>query len=163
MPAVQRMILASLLLLLSGACHHFRSPSLEESVSRQIRYDSSGLEPDRGVCMGGTATARIHVLMAQGKFADAEALIARTMASGLLSKPHATQLLDKISTLNTKLGELPARLQRAPNFPSQLKDHTLFQIRRMLDSKDFSLATEAQLKLATKLLKETPRVMEKAR
>jgi hypothetical protein len=98
-----------------------------------------------------------------GKFAQAEALIADGTESGLLSQPQAARLLERIAQLNTKLGELPARLQRAPDFPSQLKDYTLFQIKRMLDSSDFSLATEAQLRMAKKLLENPDRLMDKVR
>jgi hypothetical protein len=42
-------------------------------------------------------------------------------------------MLDRIALLNTRLGQIPASLQRAPNFPSQLKDFTLFQIKQMLE------------------------------
>ncbi|HYO52556.1 hypothetical protein [Archangium sp.] len=90
-------------------------------------------------------------------------LIAEGTASGLLSQPQAVRLLERIAQLNTKLGELPARLQRAPDFPSQLKDYTLFQIKRMLDGGDFSLATEAQLRMAKKLLENPERLMDKVR
>jgi hypothetical protein len=70
-------------------------------------------------------------------------------------------MLEKIAVLNTKLGEIPARLQRAPDFPSQLKDFTCFQIEGMLKSADYSLATQAQLRMAIKLIEQQPRLMEK--
>jgi hypothetical protein len=60
-----------------------------------------------------------------------------------------------------RLGQIPASLQRAPDFPSQLKDYTLFQIKQMLDTHDFGIATEAQLRLAKKLLENTDRLMQK--
>ncbi len=72
-------------------------------------------------------------------------------------------MLERITQLNTKLGQLPASIQRAPNFPSQLKDYTLFELQQLLDKKDFSLATRAQLQMAVKLLKEPDRLLEKAR
>ncbi len=51
--------------------------------------------------------------------------------------------------------------QRAKDFPSQLREHTLHEIEQMLNRKDFSLATQAQLKMAKKLILEAPRLMEK--
>jgi 23S rRNA A2030 N6-methylase RlmJ len=60
-----------------------------------------------------------------------------------------------------ELGQIPARLQRAPDFPSQLKDYTLHQIERMLKQGDFTLATKSQLKLAQKLLRQEDRLMQK--
>jgi hypothetical protein len=71
------------------------------------------------------------------------------------------KMLEKIAVLNTKLGESPARLQRAPDFPSQLKDFTCFQIEKMLQAADYSLATQAQLRMAVKLIEQQPRLMEK--
>ncbi|WP_257461998.1 hypothetical protein [Archangium lipolyticum] len=82
-------------------------------------------------------------------------------SSGLLSKPQVAEKLQKISLLNTRVGQLQASLQRAKDFPSQLKDYTLFEIKQMLEKKDFSLATEAQLKMVKKLLEDPARVMEK--
>jgi hypothetical protein len=118
--------------------------------------------PDDGVRVkGSTGVTRIQALIAQGQFVEAEALIAESSAAGLLSKPHATRLLERIAQLNTKLGEIPARLQRAKDFPSQLKDYTLYQIEKMMDDGNFSLATKAQLKEAAKLIKEQTRLMGK--
>ncbi|KFE69933.1 hypothetical protein [Hyalangium minutum] len=70
-------------------------------------------------------------------------------------------MLQRISVLSTKLGESPARLRRVKDFPSQLKDFTLFEIKTMLDKNDFSLATQAQLQTARKLIEEQSRLMEK--
>ena len=47
------------------------------------------------------------------------------------------------------------------SFPSQLKDHTLFEIKQMLERKDFTLATEVQLKMVKKLLEQPDRLMGK--
>lgn len=152
------LVLLGGLALLVGACGH---------GARGIREDSDvpGLErgePDDGVRVEcNTVAARIQALIAKGQFAEAEALIAESSAAGLLSKPHATQLLTRIAKLNTKLGELPARLQRAEDFPSQLKDYTLYQIEKMMKDGDFSLATKAQLQEAAKLIKQETRLMGK--
>jgi hypothetical protein len=73
----------------------------------------------------------------------------------------AAEKLEKIALLSTRVGQLQASLQRAKDFPTQLKDCTLFQIKQMLQNKDFSLATEAQLKMVKKLLEDPERVMEK--
>jgi hypothetical protein len=110
---------------------------------------------------GSSAHARILALIARGEFAEAQLLISEASAAGLISKEVATRHLHRISVLTTRLGEIPATLQRAPNFPSQLKDHTLFQIRQMLEAKDFSLATSAQLRMAVKLIEDQKRLMEK--
>jgi hypothetical protein len=147
---------------MAGGCLHdsaHEQPSARESQ----RPDSfAEEEPEEGArSKGNTVTARIQVLTAQGQFAEARVLIAEASASGLLSKPQAERLLHRITQLSTRLGEIPARLQRAKDFPSQLKDHTLFQIQKMLDDGDFSLATKAQLKEAVKLIKEQARLMEK--
>lgn len=142
-----RVLLAGLILVV-GACGHV--PGVERRA------------PDHGVGADcNSVAARIQALIAQGRFVEAEALIAESTAAGLLSKPHAAQLLTRIAQLNTKLGEIPARLQRAKDFPSQLRDHTLYQIEKMMDDGDFSLATKAQLQEAAKLIKEQPRLMEK--
>ncbi len=110
---------------------------------------------------GDSFSTRIWVLVGKGQFAEAEALIAEGSAAGLLSKPQAARMLSEIVKLGTRLREVPASLQRAPNFPTQLRDHTLYEIEQMLRTKDFSLATQAQLKLAKKLILEIPRLMEK--
>jgi hypothetical protein len=111
---------------------------------------------------GGTVSARIWALIAQGQFAEAQVLIAESTAAGLLSRPQAAQMLERITKLTTRLGDVPARLKRVANFPSQLTDHTLFQIKQLLDRHDYSLATHAQLKLAEKMIEQPERLMEKA-
>ncbi len=141
-------VLLGVLAFLSGACGHGSSGVREE--------------PEEGVrAKGSTVVTRIQALIGQGQFVEAEALIAESSAASLLSKPQATRLLESIARLNTRLGEVPARLQRAKDFPSQLKDYTLYQIQKMLDDGDFSLATQAQLKKAVKLISEQPRLMDK--
>ena len=162
---IRGLLLVSSILFGMG-CSHDHSLALQEPSApvRQDR-DGPGLEADEeGVrAKGSTLSSRISMLIAKGQFAEAEALIAEGTASGLLSQPQAVRLLERIAQLNTKLGELPARLHRAPDFPSQLKDYTLFQIKRMLDGGDFSLATEAQLRMAKKLLENPERLMDKVR
>ncbi|HYO68129.1 MAG TPA: hypothetical protein VEU33_18830 [Archangium sp.] len=151
-------VLLGWLALVVGACGHGANALHEDSAKPGVVREA----PDDGVhgeC--NTAAARIQALLAQGQFVEAKALIAESTAAGLLSRPHATQLLARIAQLNTKLGEIPARLQRAKDFPSQLKDHTLYQIEKMMDDGDFSLATKAQLKEAAKLIKEQTRLMGK--
>ncbi|WP_375768554.1 hypothetical protein NR798_43895 [Archangium gephyra] len=152
------LVLLSGLSLVVGAC----APG-----ARGIREGSDvpGVEwgaPDDGVhAECNSAVARIQALIAQGQLAEAEVLIAESSAAGLISQQHATQLLARIAQLNTKLGEIPARLQRATDFPSQLKDYTLYQIEKMMKDGDFSLATKAQLREAAKLIKQQPRLMGK--
>ncbi|MGZ3460676.1 MAG: hypothetical protein ACXU86_19485, partial [Archangium sp.] len=112
---------------------------------------------------GGTVSARIWVLIAQGQFAEAQALIAESSAAGLLSEQQAARMTERITLLSTRLGQIPATLQRVQDFPSQLRDFTLFQIKQLLENKDFTLATQSQLKLAEKLIEQQDRLMEKAR
>ncbi|WNG58306.1 hypothetical protein F0U59_28865 [Archangium gephyra] len=153
-------------ILLGLGCGHERSATIREpsASAKQERHGPDTEFEDEGVrAKGSTVSSRVSVLIANGQFAEAEALIAEGVASGLLSQPHATRLLERIAQLNMKLGEISARLQRAPDFPSQLKDYTLFQIKRMLDRGDFSLATEAQLRMAKKLLENPDRLMDKVR
>jgi hypothetical protein len=94
-------------------------------------HDRAVLETQEGGVRikGSTLSSRISMLIANGQFAEAEALIVEGTASGLLSKPQAA----------------------------------LFQIKRMLDAGDFSLATEAQLRMAKKLLENPDRLMDKVR
>ncbi len=142
-----------LLLLLAAAsygCRHSATAGLLDA------------EREEGVrTKGGSANARIWALIAKGEFVEAQALIAEGTRSGLIASATAQRMLEKIAVLNTKLGEIPARLQRAPDFPSQLKDFTCFQIERMLKAADYSLATQAQLRMAVKLIEQQPRLMEK--
>ncbi len=110
---------------------------------------------------GGSVSARIWALIAQGQFAEAQVLIAESAAAGLISQQQAAKMLERITLLTTKLGQVPATLQRVRDFPSQLRDFTLFQIKQLLERKDFTLATQAQLKLAEKLIEQQERLMEK--
>jgi hypothetical protein len=110
---------------------------------------------------GGTVSTRIWALIAQGQFAEAQVLIAESAAAGLISQTQATRMVERITLLGTRLGQVPATLQRVKDFPSQLREHTLFQIKQMLENKDFTLATQAQLKLAEKLIEQQERLMEK--
>jgi len=111
---------------------------------------------------GGTVSARIWALIAQGQFAEAQVLIAESVAAGLIAQGQATRMTERITLLTTRLGEVSARLQRVANFPSQLKNHTLFEIKQLLERGDYSLATHAQLKMAEKLIERPERLMEKA-
>jgi hypothetical protein len=158
-----RSLLICLILLTMGACTHASSEVHDRPVVLlRATVAARGDAPEvggRNEC--NSAAARIHALIAQGKFAEAEALIAEASAGGLLSQPHAARLLNDIARLNTKLGEIPATLQRAQNFPSQLREYTLHEIERMLNGRDFSIATQAQLKMAKKLILESPRLMGK--
>jgi hypothetical protein len=71
----------------------------------------------------------------------------------------------QIANLSMKLGEIPARLQRVSNFPTKLKDFTRFEIQKMYDGQDFSLASKKELQTALKLLKDvakdSSRLLEK--
>jgi hypothetical protein len=132
------------------ACRHASSDIREVPAIQRVTSDACN-----------SAAARIQALIAQGQFAEAEALIAEASAGGLISREHAARLLNDIVRLNMRLGQIPATLQRAKDFPSQLREYTLHEIEQMLNQKDFSLATQAQLRMAKKLILEAPRLMEK--
>ena len=121
---------------------------------------ASRLEDDGGGG-GDSASNRILVLIARGEFAQAQVLIHEAVKGGLMSQATATSLLIRIQLLNTKLSEIPVRLQRVSNFPAVLKEHTLHQIITMLEARDYSVATQAQLMMAKKLIEQSPRLMDK--
>jgi hypothetical protein len=162
-------LLLLLALLFAPACGHDRAstpPGAPHSVARngepgrEAHLDSA---TDEGVRIkGNSLNSRILALMGRGEFAEAQMLIAEGTAAGSISHQVAQRLLHRIALLNTKLGEVPASIQRAKNFPSQLRDYTLFQIERMLMARDYSIATQAQLNMATKLIEQQPRLMSKA-
>jgi hypothetical protein len=101
-----------------------------------------------------TAEARINHLIVEGEFVEAEALSTESASSGLIEQSTATALRRQIADLSLKLGEIPARLQRVPNFPAKLKDFNRLQIQKMYDSNDFSLASKKEIQTALKLLKD---------
>jgi len=158
---VRHLLLSGLVLLLGGCGHASRGPRVEPSSVRLPAPDP-GLE--EGVRSKGDSTINAHIraLIVRGEFTQAEAYIAEAEAASLLSRSQAAQWLDKIAKLNTKLREIPASVQRAKDFPSQLKEYTLHQIEQMLKNDDFSIATAAQLRQAAKLIKEHPRILPKA-
>lgn len=151
--------LGGLLLLFAQACGHDRPVTSTASIPPPAIERAPAEEGIR--TKGSSVHARIAALIARGEFAEAQVLISESVKAGAISQQLATRLLDKIALLNTRLGEVPATLQRAPNFPSQLRDYTLFQIESMLAREDFSLATQAQLKLAVKLIEQQARLMAK--
>ena len=108
-----------------------------------------------------SAEARITHLLSEGQFAEAEALVAESRAAGLLEQSAAVSLRKSIAEQSMKLGDIPARLQRVASFPANLREHSRFEIQRMLDLKNFSVATKKELQTALKLLKEQTRLMEK--
>ncbi|HEX8699855.1 MAG TPA: hypothetical protein VF815_13515 [Myxococcaceae bacterium] len=131
-----------------------RAPS---SSSSEVHWDDGG-----GAGFGrNSAEARITHLISEGQFTEAEALIAESASSGVIEHSAAAVLRRTIAEQAMKLGELPASLQRVGNFPARLKDFSRYQIQRMLQQKDFSIATKKELQTALKLLKEHKRLMEK--
>jgi hypothetical protein len=156
------LLLGGIILLASG-CSHGSSATHEGPSTAWTADTSYADEPEEGVRTkgGNSVSARIWALINNGQFAEAQAMIAEAKAAGLVAAPLATRMQDKIAMLNTRVGQLPATLQRARDFPSQLKDYTLFEVKQMLERKDFSLATEAQLKMVSKIIKSPDRLMEK--
>ena len=101
-----------------------------------------------------SAEARINHLLAEGEFAEAEALISESVSSGLVEQSTAATLRREIADLSMKLGDIPARLQRVAHFPARLKEFTRFQIQKMYDANDFSKVSKKELQTALKLLKD---------
>jgi hypothetical protein len=101
-----------------------------------------------------TAEARINHLLSEGQFVEAEALLTESVSSGLVEQSTAVTLRREIAELSMKLGEIPARLQRIPNFPAKLKEFTRFQIQKMYDGNDCSLVSKKEIQTALKLLKD---------
>lgn len=150
----------AIMLLASGCIHVTGGTGHAPGFQRVAHLPYDELKDGvRAEC--STVGARINALIAKGQFAEAEAVIAEATAGGLISQPQAAEKLRTIMQLGTRVGQLPASLQRAKDFPSQLKDYTLFEIKQMLQHKNFSLATEAQLKMVKKLLEDPERVIEK--
>jgi hypothetical protein len=87
-------------------------------------------------------------LISEGQFVEAEALLNSSASSGLIEQSAATALRRAIAEQSMRLGDLPASLQRVGSFPARLKDFNRHQIQRMLDRKDFSIATKKEGSLA---------------
>ncbi|WP_224368806.1 hypothetical protein [Hyalangium versicolor] len=77
-----------------------------------------------------------------------------------MDESAAAALRKAIADQSMKLGEIPASLQRVSSFPAKLKDFSRFEIQRMLERKDFAVATKKELQTALKLLKEYKRLMQ---
>jgi hypothetical protein len=156
-------IILGLLILVAGGCKHGAIDTQDGAGTTWEANRAYADDPEEGVRSkgGNSVSARIWALINNGQFAEAQALIAEAKASGLITAPLAARMLDKIALLNTRVGQLPATLQRARDFPSQLRDHTLLEVQQMLERKDFSLATEAQFKMVMKIIKNPDRLMEK--
>jgi len=145
-----RMLLIGMLSMHSHGCSHGDGRTNPDAV-----YED-GIRTK-----GGSASVRIWVLIGKGQFAEAQVLIAESTAGGLIGRETAQKMLERISVLSTKLGEVHAKLQRVRDFPSQLKDFTCFESRKMLEAGDYSLATEAQLRRAVKIIEQQDRLMDK--
>jgi hypothetical protein len=164
-----KVLLGTWALLGAAGCGHSEAARREEpgpglglACARGVEDACGADEPEEGTrTKGGTVSLRIWALIARGQFAEAQALIAESVAAGVLEQQAAARMLERITLLNTRLGQIPATLQRVRDFPSQLRDSTLFQIKQMLEQRDYSLATQAQLKLAEKLIEQQDRLVEK--
>ncbi|HZH78535.1 MAG TPA: hypothetical protein VEY88_21080 [Archangium sp.] len=136
-------------ILSGGGCASPRAGSLDEQMGSGGGFGRN------------TAEARITHLISEGQFVEAEALISESSAAGFLEESAAVALRRAIAEQSMKLGDIPATLQHVAGFPATLRDYTRFQIQRMLDEKNFSIATKKELQTALKLLKQQKRLMEK--
>jgi hypothetical protein len=141
--------LGILMLLALGGCASPRAGYLQEEAGGGAGFGRNSAE------------ARITHLISEGQFAEAEALISESSAAGLIEEPAAVTLRRTIAEQSMKLGDIPATLQHVGSFPARLREYTRFQIQRMIDQKDFSIATKKELQTALKLLKQQKRLMEK--
>lgn len=150
-------------ILFAGGCSHQNNAVRQEPDTGWVADTADADAPGEGVRVkgGNSVSTRIWVLINNGQFVEAEALIAEATASGLVAAPMATRMLDRIALLNMKLGQIPATLQRAPDFPTQLRDYTLFEIIKMQQRNDFSVATKLQLRMVKKLLEQPDRLLGK--
>lgn len=167
MRRVERVLL-SMMVLLVQACGHGTSTVAVEASRRPVAectsehhgcFDEANADGTR--IKGSSFNARLTALLAKGEFVEARMFIAESLKIGTITQQVATQKLERIDKLCTKLGEIPASLQRVANFPSQLRDYTLYQIESMLKRQDYSLASHAQLNMAVKLIEQQPRLMAK--
>lgn len=164
-----KVLLGTWALLGAAGCGHSEAARREEPGPALGLACVQGVEDACGAtayeegtrAKGGTVSMRIWALIAQGQFAEAQALIAESTAAGLIEQQQAARMLERITLLNTRLGQIPATLQRVRDFPSQLRDFSLFQIKQLLEQRDYTLATQAQLKLAEKLIEQQDRLVEK--
>lgn len=164
-----KVLLGTWALLSAAGCGHSEAarrkepgPALGLACVQGVEDACGATEYEEGTrTKGGTVSLRIWALIAQGQFAEAQALIAESTAAGLIEQQQAARMLERITLLNTRLGQIPATLQRVKDFPSQLRDFSLFQIKQLLEQRDYTLATQAQLKLAEKLIEQQDRLMEK--
>jgi hypothetical protein len=133
-------VLLSLLLLFVQACGH--GTSMVATGARRPPAGACAPElyscvdeanPDGVRSKGNSFNARIAALIARGEFAEARMLIAESLKIGTISQQVATQRLERIDKLCTKLGEIPASFQR--------------------------VASHAQLRMAVKLIEQEPRLM----
>jgi len=136
-------------IILCGACTASRPGYLDKDVGSGGGFGRNSAE------------ARITHLLSEGQFAEAEALISESSASGLLDEAATLSLRRTLAEQSMKLGDLPASLQRVAGFPARLRNYTRFDIQRMFDKRDFSVATKKELQTALKLLKQQKRLMEK--
>ena len=141
-------MLAGLTILLTG-CVPAHAPGVRQTGGSGGGFGRSSAE------------ARITHLISEGRFAEAEALIAESRAASVIEESTAMALRRTITEQSMKLGEIPATLQRVAGFPAKLRDYTRLQIQRMLEQGDFSIATKKELQTALKLLKEQKRLLEK--
>ncbi len=142
-----RIVYCSLILL--GSCVSPRTGHFPEDLGGGAGFGRNSAE------------ARITHLLSEGRFVEAEALISESSTAGLLEESAAVAFRRTIAEQSIKLGDIPASLQHVAGFPAWLRDYTRFQIQRMIDQKDFSIATKKELQTALKLLKQQKRLMEK--
>lgn len=105
--------------------------------------------------------AKVLAAIASGQFAYARDLMRLGKDAGQLSEAAIIRLESQVVLLETRLGQIPATLQRVKGFAGHLKDFTLFQIKDMLQKKDFSIATKKELETAKKLIERAAEKLEK--
>jgi hypothetical protein len=113
---IRRMMASTLVLLLHTRCVHGVSGMYEE--------------PEEGVRTKGgenSATVRIKLLMAEGRYAEAETLLAEAIDNGLLTMSAAAQMQERLTQLKAREVEAEDSSNEEQTCRSRHSDHPMCQ------------------------------------
>jgi hypothetical protein len=112
----RRVMASTLFLLLHTGCAPGIS-SMREGPAESVRT-KGGVD---------SATARIHLLVAEGRYAEAETLLAEAVDSGLLAMSAATQLQERLTQLKAQEAQAEGSSNKERTCRSQYPDHPMCQ------------------------------------
>lgn len=101
MRGASRWLCRGVLLLVAAGCSHASRATRDELE----RWEETGVRTKGG----DSATFRIQVLIAQGQFQQAEAMLVQTLAAGLLTRASAERLRERLSEQKERQGSDPKR------------------------------------------------------